>query len=393
MIRHFSFYELIRKSEVTMLRVLSRCLLFVGAVLVASVALARTCGDVFAEAQRSLDTDFSFHLRQVSQAPGRFGGETFILQRNTYVKRRLFMRPKEVKLDWWHFNTNPDKLGDIRWAATYLPDHLKEIFTVDALSKDLRPVDPWWDEVEFVRVPDAKEVRNVLARLNEYGRRRGLENTVINFYGTQEIESSRIYLTKFAKNLELPLATRGHLYEHDFNYHVLSSLVMDPALVRALQKRAELALLFDKFVSEKARAQEELRAVSAHVENSVLQRVVESIDLSGNIFMDLFRHSKVEKRNKDVQSSMNSIFYGTFSPKEFLDRIVKEDLPKKNSAEIQDVYQEFTRRIGMEYVRADLPHDWFENPKLGADAAITHLGRLNRMARDILELDGQTLPQ
>lgn len=350
-------------------------------------ALAQlNCGPVFLGQITSSPAGIfqSHHLEQVYSGKGRFGQEFITVQRRAVEKKR-FLRKNTSELAEWHdFQINPDKPGDIRWGAQYLPSALKEMLGINALNRQGQNVDAGSPEVFYVQVPTPATGHRVLTHLESKMKQKNSDYKLINFYETGgDILSGLQYLENFAARAELPISKSGHLFEHDLNYHFYSSLVTPSFFTKALQNRAQVFLEFHRFVKEKSAHSRQYAELYKVLNENHLPELVERIDLStGNLFGSTVRmkSENLHKIMNEVQESLDHAFLGETNPYDFLGKFLKR-YPANGLAEM--AHREFAPEVADRHFETDVTKEQLNNPGELYNEAQSQLKEFNRIAAEL----------
>ncbi|GEM_PF-2777190 len=345
-----------------------------------------SCGPVFLNHVAAPVTPFqSHHLEQVHSGKGRLGQEFITVQRKTVEKKRLLRKSLSEPAEWHDFQINPDKPGDIRWGAQYLPAALKEMLGINALNRQGQSVDAVSPEVFYIQVPTPANGHRVLAHLESKMKQKIPDYKLINFYETGgNILSGLQYLQNFAARAELPISKEGHLFEHDLNYHFYSSLVTPSFFTKALQSRAQVFLEFHRFVKEQSTHSRQYADLFKVLNENHLPELVERIDLStGNLFGSTVRmkSENLHKIMNEVQESLDHAFLGETTPYDFLGKFLKR-YPANGLAEM--AHREFAPALSDKYFEIDITRDQLNNPGELYNEAQSQLKEFNRIAAELL---------
>lgn len=362
-------------------------LLLAISVLTGPSAFARlSCGPVFLDSVNSAPVSpfQSHHLEQVYSGKGRFGQEFITLQRKAVEKKRFLRKTVSQSAEWHDFQINPDKPGDIRWGAQFLPTALKEMLGINALNRQGQSVDALSPEVFYVQVPTPATGRRVLTHLESKMKQKNPHYKLINFYETGgDILSGLQYLQNFASRAELPISKEGHLFEHDLNYHYYSSLVTPSFFTKALQNRAQVFLEFHRFVKEKSLHSREYAELFKALSENHLPELVERIDLStGNLFGSTVRmkSENLHKVMNEVQESLDHAFLDETNPYDFLGKFLKR-YPVNGLAEL--AHREFAPTVSDRYFETDITKEQLNNPGELYNEAQSQLKEFNRIAAEL----------
>lgn len=310
----------------------------------------------------------SQHLKQVKSDPNIQGAEFLLIQ-------------KKIFSEWFDYKTNPDKPGDIRWGSQYLPLQLKNFLGLKSFNKNNIEIEILANEVHHVQVPT---VNTVIARFKMLKERMLVKDPafkIIGFYETTgHANSDQYYLERFSQESLLPFSNNGHLFEHDLNFHVYSSLVIPSHMTAALQTRVTLVLNFKKFLEDRSVKLDSARGVLKVLEKTVLPELVQRVDIStGNMFQAVVRLEKesLSKIMTEVDDILDLAFMGQTSPQMYLLHLLNR--PELGELLLPHL-REFLDQLPQKYKNEDLTKAFVENPAELYNEARTHLKVLNSIA-------------
>lgn len=316
------------------------------------------CADLFSEQQ----IFSSEHLEQVQVRHTSLGHDVLLIQRKTKMKKRLLQKPVMEFAEWSDYKTNPDKPGDIRWGAESLPEPLKNLLGLRTFDSQGQATPVMANETMFVQVPTAATVTKVFGLLEKQIQKQDAQFRIVNFYEAHGLLSGKEYLERFAFKSELPLATQGHLFEHDLNFHVYSSLILPSPAAKALRARVELFLDFMKYAESRAFSSKAEAELKIDLEKALLPELVERIDYStGNLFRAALRMKgePIHKIMGEIQELHEIAFMDQTSPAAYLKKFL--DRPQLGTM-LKTVLNDYLVQMPAKYQAEDLPASFIRNP-------------------------------
>ena len=303
----------------------------------------------------------SSHLFPNNTVRGHHEGHVYQLKRKYSAKGDL--------LPWKINSRGDDKPGDFRWATLYMNPSLKEYFSIESYNKDYKPTPAilWSDDrTVFITIPDFDEANGGLLKFKEHLKSEGRPHNILTFYKTKKVESALAFFTRLAEEEALPMGENGELFEHDFNYHFLSSLLTPPAVVALMSKRAKVILQFLEYAKTHTPKYSALRRFPELFENVTLQFGAKAFDFQGNLWMDY--HSINEASNRQsMPFNLGNMFFNAYSAREYLKNMIQ--MSRINPIfwnafvfpeQVEQLIQQFCKDSAPDVCREDIPKDWLK---------------------------------
>lgn len=334
-------------------------------------------------------------LQETAAQRGHFGGRILSIQQKTYAPKKLFGGGSEKSYAWYDYGTQADQPGDMRTASEFLPTQLKQYFSIKALRLDLTEVlQPKSDEIKILTIPDFKESSSGLKVLEAEVQKKDSNFKMFHFYEAAQIVTGKTFLQNLATQAAFPLSSQGHLFEHDFNYHFLSALVTPPRIVKAVQKRAQIILLFHDYVIKNAGRFANLKSLSKDYENKVFKNATQRFDLLANVFVHLIANKNthsLEINLKEMTTDLQNIFLQAESPKAYLQNLLAQShlTPyfgnRKFDTDLSNLFADFEMQLPDTFLKKDLQSVWLSNAMYLDHEVQAQMHLLNDVAASRLE--------
>lgn len=325
----------------------------------------------------------SFRLQEVGRVPGRFGGSILTIGRKSLGNGQ--------KVSWEDYSTKTDLPGDMRWALHDLAPAIKGLFSFSGLGKDLQPIkNQQFDALEYVTVPNWTEVHTGLEALKSLAQKQNMDIAILNFYSTDKVTGGRKYLSMLAEELKLPMTSQGHAFEHDLNFHFVSSFFTPTFIARAMQNRAQIVLEFEKFLKEYPRRTRS-QAQNFEVFETVMRKelmidVIYRMDTQAN-FVNIYNGRSAPGMIEEIFKAM---LMRSYTPRDYLVSLVSHhfgevvSMNRSLAQDFQMAFDEFLAGLSERYSKEDVPRGFFDNPNVFKQGAEQQLRDLETLASQLM---------
>jgi hypothetical protein len=365
-----------------MMKSLMAALILTLAFLTSPAEAQNLCAELFS----GPDIFASEHLQQIDAGKTVLGHDVFLVKRRTLEKKRLLLKPKVQLAEWFDFRNTSERPGDIRWGPEFLPANLKTVLGLKTFDQKGKASAPMAPETFAVQLPVVQTVIEVFKLLEAGMHVYDPHYHILNFYEAPiGAVSGRTYLVNFARGSRLPFSSRGHLYEHDLNFHAYSSLVLPGYVSKALRLRAEAFLDLIDYVGSRAEHSKAEADLKVALEKYVYRSFVERIDSStGNLFASwmLLKSEKLSTIMAEVDLFLQVSFAGQTSPQKYINTLLgRENL----GAILPGVLNDYWAQAPAKFKQRDLSQAFVENPAEFYNDAQASLKTLDLVAAGLLK--------
>ncbi|MBY0470964.1 hypothetical protein K2X30_07315 [bacterium] len=187
---------------------------------------------------------------------------------------------------------------------------------------------------------------------------------LIKFYPSQGPEKGLKYVRSIAEDFSLPHGGQGFLYEHDLNYHLISTLLMPDKLKQGLRVRAQLLMELRKFLEKNPPKDPKLRDFLKYFDTDVLNKATSHFDTVGNL-----AHAVYGTDPGNGVKIIREMFFKNESPVAYLRTLMKEARPpevyvpriEQYEQAVDKMLDQFEKTVDKKLLEADLPPEWFSD--------------------------------
>ncbi len=301
---------------------------------------------------------YSSHLHSSEVRPGLHGGLI------------IFVKKQDSK-SWKLRISGADKPGDFRCGPAYATDGLKDFFSIHAYNQNGQNGDHNMiseDSTSTISIPNIEEINGGLLKLKQALQAQSLPHEILTFYEANKVVDAATYLLRLAEQQQLPMGTIGELFEHDFNYHFLSSLVTPPQVVSLMSKRAKLLLQFLDYAKSNEAKYNVLKNnhFARNFATISLELAIKGLDLQGNNWM-LFHNLYPDTPKADLSVNLTHMFLKAQNPSAYLKNIIRRSSigpilfnVLKFNEQADELVDQFCKESPAGLCAEDLPLSWVD---------------------------------
>lgn len=210
---------------------------------VSHAGLLETCWYLLSQHQPALTTE------EIARALNKKDATVYVSSRikGSHGGKRLEVRKKGefagIGGRWLQKNSHllETPQGDVTWNHRTLGAQAGSFFGFHVIS-------PW-----KVTVPDLAEVNGAIEAYNALLPIDSSDRILARFYEEPNLHAPiEKYLTRFAQNLELPLASEHLYFFHDLNFHFLGTILIPHEILKSAQKQTQALLHFAAYLRSRA---------------------------------------------------------------------------------------------------------------------------------------------